>query len=292
MQGIIDSHIHAYPAELAVDPVAWAAANGEPYWGGLVAASKLQDWAEPARMLADMDAAGVACCIVQGWYWQRQENCAAMNRWGAALARAHPGRFAALASVQPAAGDRAVDEVCRAFDDGCVGLGELHPAVQGWSLESAVWERIATICVERCQPVCFHATEPVGPDYAGKTETPLADYVALARRFPELKIVLAHWGGGLPFFMMNRWTAKTLRNVYFDTAASPLLYDSRVWAAAVNMAGAEHILYGSDYPLRVYPSRQSMAEMRLLRDEALAKLPEDTIEAVMRGNAQRVFGIA
>jgi len=115
------------------------------------------------------------------------------------------------------------------------------------------------------------------------------DYVALARRFPALKIVLAHWGGGLPFFMMNRWTRASLSNVYFDTAASPLLYDTRVWTLAVDMAGEDMILFGSDYPLRVYPSQQKEPDFIMLADEARRHLPKHCAEAVMSANARQVY---
>ena len=47
-----------------------------------------------------------------------------------------------------------------------------------------------------------------------------------------------------------------LQNVYYDTAASPLLYDQRVYRAVADCVGAERILFGSDYPLRVFPREQ------------------------------------
>ncbi len=290
MQGIIDSHIHRYPEHIIADPQGWAAANGEPYWAKMVAPDGLQDWADRGRLLRDMDDAGVEKAVIQGWYWQRQENCVELNHWHVRWLNEDPDRFIVLASVQPAAGRVAVEDLKRALDEGCTGVGELHPWAQGWSLNDRVWEEIAAMCSERGFPVCFHATETVGRDYTGKLDTPLAEYMALARRFPDLKIVLAHWGGGLPFFMLNRWTAKQLKNVYFDTAASPLLYDARVWKNAVEMAGPTHVLYGTDYPLRVYPSKQSAADMLMLRDEAIGALPEDARIAVMRENALRVYG--
>ncbi|MFA5257017.1 MAG: amidohydrolase family protein [Opitutales bacterium] len=289
MSGIIDSHVHRYPPEVIADPAAWAAARKEPYWAALVAPGGLQGWADRDRMLRDMDAAGVDLAVLQGWYWENQESCDEQNRWHVRWMKEDPDRFVALASVQPRAGKAAVDGLRRALDEGCAGVGELHPWVQDWSLEGEAWAEIAALCVERKLPVCFHATEPVGRAYKGRVETPLMDYVNMAVRFPALKIVLAHWGGGLPFFMMNRWTRGSLANVHFDTAASPLLYDSRVWANAVDMAGADRILFGSDYPLRVYPARQNEPDFSMLADEARRCLPEDCAGSVMSGNARRVY---
>ncbi len=42
-------------------------------------------------------------------------------------------------------------------------------------------------------------------------------------------------------------------NVFFDTAASPLMYGPEVFRRAVARVGSERILYGSDYPLFLYP---------------------------------------
>jgi len=289
MPGIIDSHVHRYPSEVIADPMAWAATHKEPYWAALVAPGGLQGWADRDRFLRDMDAAGVEKAILQGWYWENQESCDEQNRWHARWVKEDPNRFIAMASVQPRAGKAAVDGIRRALDDGCSGVGELHPWVQGWSLDGDAWVEIATLCSARKLPVCFHTTETVGRAYKGKVETPLTAYVELARRLPDLKIVLAHWGGGLPFFMMNRWTNKVLSNVFFDTAASPLLYDSRIWKNVVEMAGADKVLFGSDYPLRVYPSRQSEPDFVQLINEAREHLPETVLDAVLYENAKRIF---
>lgn len=291
MQGIIDSHVHRYPDEIIADPVAWAASRGERYWSMLTGPGSPQGWSDRARMLADMDAAGVAHAVIQGWYWEHQETCDEMNAWHAAWAAADPGRFSVLASVQPAAGKAAVKGLLKALDEGCAGIGELHPWVQGWSLHSDTWLEIARICQERKLPVCFHATESVGRAYLGKTATPLQDYVDFATEFPEIKVVLAHWGGGLPFFYLGRNSGKLLANLHFDTAASPLLYEPRVWKAVTALAGSDRVLFGSDYPLRLRPKRGEPHQFASIVREALENLAPGDVEAVMRRNATRVYGI-
>ena len=291
MSGIIDSHVHRYPPEVIADPAAWANAHNEPYWAKLVAPDGLQGWADKDRMLRDMDAAGIEKAVIQGWYWENQSTCDEANRWHARWVKENPDRFVALASIQPRDGTKAIEGLKIALDSGCSGVGELHPWVQGWSLESETWVEIAQTCEKNGLPVCFHATETVGRNYAGNVATPLGEYIALAKRRPSLKIVLAHWGGGLPFFMLNKWTSKMLANVYFDTAASPLLYDSRVWKTVVELAGADKILFGSDYPLRVYPSMQKEPDFALIVKEAHDYLPNEALHAVLSGNAKRVYGL-
>ena len=291
MQGIIDSHVHRYPDEVNAAPAEWAASRGESYWASLTAPTSMQGWSGRTRFLADMDAAGIAHAVVQGWYWEKQSTCDEANAWCAKWAAEDPGRFTFLASVQPAAGEAAVKGLRAALDAGCKGIGELHPWVQGWSLHSDTWLEIARLCEERELPVCFHATESVGRAYLGKVATPLQDYVDFAKEFPRIKVVLAHWGGGLPFFYLARSAGKLLSNLYFDTAASPLLYEPRVWRAVPCLAGADRVLFGTDYPLRVKPSQNPTHSFLPTLTEALENLAPENREAILQGNARRVYGI-
>jgi len=290
MTGIIDSHVHRYPGEVIRDPLGWASARGECHWAELVAPGGVQGWADRAKMLADMDAAGVEKAVIVGWYWEHQSTCDEANTWHAQWLREDPDRFIALASIQPRDGKCTVDGFKRALESGCAGVGELHPWVQGWGFDSPAWNEIADICEARGLPVCFHATEVVGHDHKGNVATPLAEYAALAKRRPKLKIVLAHWGGGLPFFLLNRRIKKALANVYYDTAASPLLYDARVWKLGVELAGADRILFGTDYPLLDHPSKTRVPSFAGMIAEVRENLPQDTAENVMRANAVRVYG--
>ncbi len=68
-----------------------------------------------------------------------------------------------------------------------------------------------------------HASEPVGHLYAGKGDCTPDVLYSLAVRFPELTIICAHWGGGLPFYALMPEVKKPLGQVYFDSAASPYL---------------------------------------------------------------------
>jgi predicted TIM-barrel fold metal-dependent hydrolase len=289
MQGIIDSHVHAYPGEVIDNPTLWAERRNETFWAAHVAGSRIQGWADCDRMLRDMDAAGVAVAVLQGWYWENQSTCDEENQWHSAWVKAHPDRFASLVSLQPKAGVAAIASLRKWLDAGFRGVGELHPWVQGWSLESDTWAEIARLCETADLPVCFHVTEPVGRLYAGRTDTPLDAYAAAAARCPKLKMVLAHWGGGMPFYLLNKWTRKDLVNVYYDTAASSLVYTKQVWNAVIRMTGKENVLFGTDYPLRIYPKVQSEPDFRLLLEEAREQLTPDAFAAVTCSNAARVY---
>jgi predicted TIM-barrel fold metal-dependent hydrolase len=77
--------------------------------------------------------------------------------------------------------------------------------------------------------------------------------------------------------------ATVLRNVYFDTAASPFLYNPQVYAAVSSLVGADKVLFGSDYAL--------LRPHRLLAEIAASSLTPQEREAVQGGNAARVLGI-
>ncbi|WP_207643273.1 amidohydrolase family protein [Cellulosilyticum ruminicola] len=66
----------------------------------------------------------------------------------------------------------------------------------------------------------MHTNEPIGHDYVGKTNTPLKDLEAFVNHHPELKIVLAHWGGGIFMYEMMKEVRERFKNVYYDNAAT------------------------------------------------------------------------
>ena len=291
---IIDGHMHRYPSEVISDPAGWGKRVQEAHWVSLVAGSSgresIQGWAERDRILSDMDAAGISKAVLLGWYWERQTTCEMQNRWHLDWIGEGGDRFIGFATVQPLAGERAFDDVRRSIESGLRGIGEINPLVQGFSVDHPVWVRILHWAQENRLPVTLHATEPVGHSYPGKTASRLADYVWLAEEFPELRIILAHWGGGLPFYELNPSCRRTLRNVLYDTAASPLLYDDRVFRYVADLVGSGKIVFGSDYPLRVYPREEKEPNLRRFVEAVRESgLNRRELEEVFSGNITRVL---
>jgi predicted TIM-barrel fold metal-dependent hydrolase len=129
----------------------------------------------------------------------------------------------------------------------------------------------------------IHASEPVGHEYPGKGGiTPDVLYPFITG-FPDLTVVCAHWGGGLPFYALMPEVKKAMANVYFDTAASPFLYTPEVYEQVSQLVGADKILFGSDYPL--------LAQSRLLKEIEALDLAQETKELILSANAQRLLGI-
>lgn len=225
-----------------------------------------------------MDEAGVERAILQGWYWENHESCVEQNAFYAECLRGHPKRFLAFATVHPQAGTAALDELRRAKDAGFSGVGELSPHSQQVPLDDPGWRAILSLAGELDMPVNLHVTDPDSKPYPGRVATPLPDFIRLAREFLGTKFILAHWGGGLA------WAAEAaLPNVWFDTAASPLLYGAEVWGKAP----PGRVLFGSDYPLVLYPQQGGTAEIGGLVREARRAGAEDGIWAA---NALSLLG--
>ncbi len=291
---LIDAHIHYTPPSLAADLDAFIAA--EPFWGLMLAprsdGRSVQGWATAERMLADMDAAGIDKVVLMGEYRRSQEGCVARNDQALEIMRRWPDRVIAFAMLQPKAGQASLDELARCLDGGMAGVGELGPYGQGYRLDDPDFLRLAEACIRRDVPLNLHTNEEVGRYYPGKAPTPLRDYYRLASYYPELKLILAHWGGGLFFYEMMPEVRRVLRNVWYDTAASPLLFPTRdIFDAALRCVDHRKLLYASDYPLRLYPRRQPEPDFRpfLAEIDELGLAP-DVRADVLGGNAARLLG--
>jgi hypothetical protein len=141
------------------------------------------------------------------------------------------------------------------------------------------------VCRESGLPVMLHTNEPVGHQYPGKAPNTLRQIYDLVRRFPDNRIILAHWGGGIFFYhLLKKEVKAALGNVYYDTAATPYLYDAAIWSTACAIVGADRILFGTDFPL--------LSPERYLKEiEAAGVSPEDQ-QQIMGANAARLWGLA
>lgn len=290
---IIDAHVHLYPPEVGRDPVAWAAGAGEAHWAALCTRRRrdgrpVQAFPTVDELLCEMDTAGVERAVLLGWYWERPATCAWQNRFYAECIRAYPDRLSAFAMVHPMAGcDATLAEIRRAHGEGLIGLGELSPHSQGIAADDSVFGDVLRLAGELRMPVNLHVTDPVGRVYPGRVETPLADFVRLAQDFPRTNFILAHWGGLLPLVAPGA-SAVTLPNIFYDTAASPLLYGADIWPRALAACGSDRVIFGSDFPLNLYPKQDEAPRMvRFIAEARAGGAGGD----VLGGNAAKLLGL-
>ena len=287
---VIDSHVHLYPPDANRDPSGWADLRGEPMWAAMCARRRkdgrgVQSFPSVDELLAEMDRASVERVILLGWYWHQHGTCSGQNRFYAKCVRAHPDRLSAFATVQPLCGiETTLAEMKQAAGEGLIGLGELSPHSQGYAIDTPDFGAVLAQATEMNWTVTFHVTDPNSRNYAGRVETPFSDFLQLARMYPRTRFILAHWGGLLP---LRHPEALELDNLFYDTAASPLLYDDTVWRRFLTVVPAERVLFGSDFPLNVYPKTSANSEMsQLIAEAVMAGMPS----TVMRRNAEKTFG--
>lgn len=235
------------------------------------------------ELIAAMDAGGIEASIAVGYGWCDPSLAREANDYLLDAAARYPGRIVPFVSVHPGWGTGAIAEVERCAAAGARGIGELHPTSQAIDLPAG--DGVAPLMEAATRlglPVMVHGSEPVGHAYAGKGNTTPARLLALIEAWPNAIIICAHWGGGLPFYAHMPEVRAALANVYFDSAASPFLYDADVFRAVGRGVGVDHMLFGSDFPL--LPAERVIAEVR-------ESLGAEAAEAVLHGNAARLFGL-
>lgn len=278
---VIDFHTHIFPASICAERE--VCCRTEPAFDLLYGAPAAR-LVGPAELLAAMDADGVDRAVVFGFPWRQPERFRSHNDFVLESVRAHPDRLIGFGCFDPLAAG-AAEEAERCLDGGLSGIGEL--AFYGSGIDDAGLDALAPImdvCRRRNRPVLLHTNEPVGHAYPGKSPNTLAQLYRLVERFRDNTLVLAHWGGGLFFYHLLRKEVKDrLRNVYFDTAASPFLYDPAVYAIAAQVIGPDKILFGSDYPL--IPPR------RYFKDMESSGLDAAPRRKICGENARRLLGL-
>jgi len=275
---VIDCHTHVFPPWIAPDRAKYLAADAvfkELYTSPNAKLATAED------LITSMDRDGIDTSVAVNLSWRSHELCGRTNDYIMESVARYPQRLIGFGTVDLSSTSAALREVERCARGGLKGIGEmrLDPA----SIESPPLAECLTAIAERGLLLLVHASEPVGHQYAGKGGlTPERLYPMIAR-FPKLRIMAAHWGGGLPFYALMPEVQAALGNVYFDTAASPFLYRTDVYRQAIELIGADHILFGSDFPL--------LGQGRVLKEIRSQGLPADQERLILGGNAARLLGL-
>jgi aminocarboxymuconate-semialdehyde decarboxylase len=237
--------------------------------------------------------------------------CEQLNDFHAGLAREHSSRFRCFVHLpvhEPEAARRelqrwrAKPEVAGVLFGS--SMGGVYP---GHPMFLPVWEAIHDMGL----PVFIHPTGPsscfgpaVHPVVLFPMDTTLAAasivYAGIFDRFPDIKIILAHYGGALPFLAsrldmaidipgfpaghgqdLRRKPAEYVERFYVDTAQG---FHRAAFECARSVLGIDHLLYGSDHFFI-----GSTWRARLNRFFADAGLPESDLRAILYANARRIL---
>ncbi len=274
----IDFHTHICSPEVI--------AHREEYqsrdrWFGALYADPRSRLVTADDVVAAMDQAGVDAAVVFGFAWADQGLCRADNDYTLDAMRRWPGRLIGLAVVNPVA-QGAEAELERCLQHGMVGAGELMPEGQGYELEDPRLGNLLEQMVAWNSLTLIHAGEPVGHVYPGKCAGTLESFYRLALQHPSARLIAAHWGGGLLFYELMPEVRKALEHVYYDTAASPFLYDPQIWSLAAQIV-PHKVLFGTDYPL--------ISHQRYMDDLDRAGLDPEYRAMILGENAERVLRV-
>ncbi len=278
---IIDFHTHVFSPQIKKNRSKYV--DSDPGFAVLYSRKDAQ-LATADELIASMDKANIDISVIVNIGWTTHELCVETNDYILESVARYPDRLIGFCTVQPNSYQTAIAEIERCAQAGIRGVGEMRPDMQLFDLrDEEIMEPFIKILKKHNLILLTHTSEPVGHDYPGKgTITPDMLYPFITS-FPDLTIVCAHWGGGLPFYALMPEVKQAMSNIFFDTAASPFLYESQVYNQVVQLVGADKILFGSDYPL--------LAQSRLLNEVRSLDLPEETKDLILSGNAQRLLGI-
>jgi len=320
---IYDVHAHCVPLglldELRRDRTAFGAevldGGSGPrisFAGGPTTRPVRADLMEFESRLVDMDEARVDVQILSSWIdltgyglpgdvavrYARMFNDALAN-----TVAGHSDRFLGLCNVplqDPAA---AATELVRAVvDEGFVGA-EIATSVEELPLGDPGLDPFWAAAAELRCPILIHPSYvPAAGGHLDLIENvvgrPAATTTAMAHivfggvleRFPELRLVLVHGGGFVPW-QVARWDqgirgaakqsppSSQLGNVYHDA----LLFDPKVVGYLIDWAGADRVLLGTDYP---FPSGDLRPVDTL---DAVADLTDEQRRAIEGENVARLL---
>ncbi len=278
---IIDFHTHIFPPQIKKNRSRYI--DSDPCFALLYSNPKAK-LITADELIASMDRAGVDISVILNIGWTTHELCLETNDYILESISRYPQRLVGFCSLQLHSPEAALKEIERCIRGGIKGVGELRPDMQLFDMgDDQLFNPLVDIMKKHNLIMLIHASEPVGHIYPGKgVVTPEVLYPFIVNN-PELTIVCSHWGGGLPFYALMPEVKRAISNVYFDTAASPLLYSPRIYEQAVQLVGADKILFGSDYPL--------LQQERCLKEIESCNLPEDSRNLILDGNARRLLRV-
>ncbi len=278
---IIDFHTHIFPPQIKKNRSKYIDSDS---CFAILYSSPNAKLATADELIASMDKDGVDISVVLNYGWTTHELCVETNDYILESIARYPTRLIGFCTVQPQSLEAALDEIERCVKGGIRGVGEMRPDMQLLDLrDEEVMQPFIEAITQHNLILLTHASEPVGHEYPGKGGITPDMLYPLITSFPDLTLVCAHWGGGLPFYALMPEVKKAMSNVFFDTAASPFLYSPQIYNQVTQLIGADKVLFGSDYPL--------LAQSRLLKEINSADLSEEAKSLILSGNAQRLLGI-
>ncbi|MEX2301238.1 MAG: amidohydrolase family protein [Bryobacterales bacterium] len=216
--------------------------------------------------------------------------------------KAHPNSFWGYFMLNPLAAD-AVDRTRRAFGEmGMRGVC-LFPAMHRFSVHDERLQPIYQLAAEHKAVVFVHmGVLTVGVrkklGLASKFDMSFSNPIDLHRvtlEFPNVNFVIPHFGAG--YFREALMLGDLAPNVYLDTSSTnswvkyhtPTLSLREVFAKAIEIFGAQRLLFGSDSSFFPRGWNRPILEQQANVFKELGLAEPDTA-AILGGNLQRLLG--
>ena len=264
---MIDFHTHAFNPKIAERAMAQLEVNAgyPPLTRG-----------RTEQLIDRMDEWGVDMSVVLSIATKPTQQTV-VNNWAAKMDREEK-RLIGFGSVHPDADD-CCEEAERIKELGLHGI-KLHPDYQRFMVDDPRIDELYECISELGLPVIFHAgLDPVSPELV---HCPPERILKLMRRFPKLRVVLAHLGGNEQWQEVYDVLAGIGGELYFDTSLTTRCPDE-LMLSIIRKHGSERILFGSDCP---WESAALIAE-KLLRID----LTDDERDRIFGANAARLLGM-
>ena len=153
-----------------------------------------------------------------------------------------------------------------------VGI-KLHPLFDGYTPDSPIVYPIAKIAERTGVPIQFHCGHP-------PFSLPWS-FEPLAKKFPEVRIVLVHMGHGHIVYINGTLdVAERNKNIYLETSGMPMHTKIK---EAMERVGRDRVMYGDDAPCG-HPSWE-------LEKCRAAGLEKGDFRKLLGDNARKLYGL-
>ena len=274
--------------------------------------------------IADMDRNGISTQVLscQNTFLPAGgalELTRAANDAAAAAIQAHPGRFAAFATLPTAVPDAAAEELRRCVRElGFVGT-MIMGRTDGEFLDEPRFDPILRAASELRVPVYLHPAPPPlavsEANYAGRLSPQVSTFLRLPAwgwhqetaahflhltlagvldRYPDLQFILGHWGESIPFYLdrldealpqqvteLDRTMREYFRDNVFITPSG--MFSQAQLRYCVDTVGVDRIMHAVDFPMLDNAGAVPFLTDSYLSDEDRTK--------IAHGNADKLLGL-
>ncbi|MDR0322663.1 MAG: amidohydrolase family protein [Treponema sp.] len=272
--------MHITPPEISENPKKYA--KKEPYFA-MLSKNPHNRYASAEDIIASFEDGVIDHAVVFGFAFKDLGLCRLVNDYVIEKVKEFPEKLTGFMSISPNV--RGMErEIARCYDAGLRGIGEIYPEGQRINIDNKKETApLISACLERDMPLIVHVNEPVGHYYHGKSDIPLKKIEKFIENSMGAKIVLAHWGGGIFLYETMKEIKEKFTNVYYDIAATPFLYDERIYNSAKALGLCEKILFASDFPL--------LPQSRYMEGLEKSNLSAEEKRLILSENAKRLLGL-